>query len=383
MSNSRVILPGSTIGILGGGQLGLMLALQARAMGYRVASLDPDEECPAAAVSDFFLQFPFSSLAGADALAAVSDVITYEFENVSADLAKALEQQSYLPQGYQLLYQTRNRIREKNALAGAGVPTAQYRPVADFDGLVSAVDELGLPAVFKTVEGGYDGKGQWVLHTTNDVSALKGLLHSGRQFVLEQFVPFVKELSIIVAGNAGGEVRCFPLVENVHRNNILHTTIAPGRVDLHVSESAHSIALALAHHFRLIGLLAIELFLLADGSLLVNELAPRPHNSGHFTQDACACSQFEQHIRAICNLPLCGTQIDRPTIMVNVLGENLEALLKAYKELPPEWKVHLYGKKQIRTGRKMGHINMVGADLESAEGWMARTGFHGGAYNER
>ncbi len=372
MSSSRkVILPGSTIGILGGGQLGMMLALRARAMGYRVASLDPDGDCPAAVVSDHFLQSPFDSLAGAEALAAVSDVITYEFENVSADIARVLEQNSYLPQGYELLYKTRNRIREKNAVAAAGVSTAPYSEVRNLEDLAGAVAALGLPAVLKTAEGGYDGKGQWVLRTRQDVRDMAAVVKQGCEYVLEQFVRFDRELSIIVAGSPAGEVRCFPVVENIHHGNTLRMTIAPGRVDAAVAKAAESIALALARHFRLVGVLAVELFLLPDGSLLVNELAPRPHNSGHFTQDACVCSQFEQHIRAICNLPLCCTRIDRPTVMVNVLGEHLESLLSQYRDLPPAWKVHLYGKKHARPGRKMGHINMVGAEVADAEALMA------------
>ena len=361
-------MPGSTIGILGGGQLGMMLALRARAMGYRIACLDPDPECPAASVSDYHLQFPFDSLDGAGALAEVSDVITYEFENVSAELARVLQEKSYLPQGYELLYQTKNRIREKRALAAAGVPTAPYMGVPDYPALERAAVSLGLPAVLKTADGGYDGKGQWVLRSAEDLPALKAALQEGQGYVLEKFIPFAKELSIIVAGSPAGELRCFPLVENIHQQNILRMTLAPGRVASDVSESAETIALTLARYFRLVGLLAIELFLLPDGSLLVNELAPRPHNSGHFTQDACSCSQFEQHVRAICNLPLGSTGIDRPTVMINLLGEHMPGLLAAYPELPAQWKVHLYGKKHTRYGRKMGHINMIGADVDEAHG---------------
>ena len=379
MSNHKVILPDSTIGILGGGQLGMMLALKARSMGYRVASLDPDADCPAASVSRPFLHFPFDSLAGASALAAVSDVITYEFENVSADLAKVLQEESYLPQGYELLYHTKNRIREKSALASAGVPVAPYRVVADTEDLLRAVEELGLPAVLKTADGGYDGKGQWVLRSAEDVAGIRLPLERDRQYVLEKFIPYVKELSIIVARNGAGEVRTFPVVENIHRNNILHMTVAPGVVDEQVAESARQIALALARHFSLIGLLAIELFLLADGSLLVNELAPRPHNSGHYTLDACDCSQFEQHLRAVCGLPLCSTEINTPTVMVNVLGEHMEDLLASYSRLPPQWKVHLYGKRQIRAGRKMGHINMLGVEHAAAQELITRLGLWGEA----
>lgn len=362
------ILPPATIGILGGGQLGRMIALSGRQMGYRIVTLDPTPDSPCGQVADRQIVAPFDDVDGARQLAQAADVLTYEFENISSEVARELEQSSFLPQGYALLHTTQNRLREKEAVKKAGVPVAPFRSVRTVQDLEQAIEDLGLPAVLKTAEGGYDGKGQYVLRDRDDVHrAAETVAQSGLIWVLEQLVPFVKELSIIVARNLKGEIATFPVAENIHHNNILHLSIAPARVEQEVVEEAKKVARRLAHYFGLVGLLAIELFLLPDGRLVVNELAPRPHNSGHYTQEACRTSQFEQHVRAVCNLPLGDTTLIAPTVMVNILGQHLADVIRMLPSLDPSFKLHLYGKKEAKPGRKMGHLNVVADHREALE----------------
>lgn len=364
---NKVILPPATIGILGGGQLGRMMANEAREMGYHILTLDPTENSPCGQVADRQIIAEFNSIEGAQELAQHSDVLTYEFENIGANIADYLEQGSFLPQGYHLLYTTQNRLREKAAIEKAGAQVAPYLSVNSVSDLERGLQQMGYPAVLKTTEGGYDGKGQLVLKDEKQLTAAKELItSSGAEWVLEAFVSFVKEISVIVARNARGEVKAFPAAENIHEQNILHVSIAPARITKEVEEKATSLALQLAESFQLIGLLAIEMFLQEDGTIYVNELAPRPHNSGHYTQQACLTSQFEQHIRAVCNLPLGDTEIVRPTVMVNILGEHLEAIRKQMPSLNASCKVHLYGKKEAREKRKMGHLNVVSNTIEEA-----------------
>lgn len=367
MEKTKVVLPPATIGILGGGQLGRMLAISAREMGYRVMTLDPTEDSPCGQVADRQIVAAFDSLEGAIELAKESDVLTYEFENIGAELAMHLEKNSYLPQGYDLLYTTQNRLREKTAIQRLGGQVAPFRRVQTSEDLQLAVCQLGLPAVLKTAEGGYDGKGQWVLRRGEDVNQVLSIVDQAHgEFILEQFVPFEKEISVIVARNPRGEVATFPVAENIHQENILHLTMAPARISPDVAERATQLAILLAEGFQLVGLLAIEMFLQADGSLYINELAPRPHNSGHYTQQGCLTSQFEQHIRAICNLPLGPTELVQPTVMVNILGEHLQPVLEKLPQMDPACKLHLYGKKEAKAKRKMGHINVMAKTVEEA-----------------
>lgn len=365
--NNKVILPPATIGILGGGQLGRMMANEAREMGYHILTLDPTENSPCGQVADRQIIAEFNSIEGAQELARHSDVLTYEFENIGANIANYLEQGSYLPQGYQLLYTTQNRLREKAAIEKAGAHVAPYLPIKSTSDLEQAFQQLGYPAVLKTTEGGYDGKGQLVLKDEKQLTAAKELItDSNAEWVLEAFVTFSKEISVIVARNARGEIKAFPAAENIHEQNILHVSIAPARISEDVEKKATKLALQLAESFELIGLLAIEMFLQEDGTIFINELAPRPHNSGHYTQQACLTSQFEQHIRAVCNLPLGDNEIIRPTVMVNILGEHLEAIREQMHILDASCKVHLYGKKEAKEKRKMGHLNVVANTIEEA-----------------
>lgn len=363
----RTIKPGATVGLLGGGQLGRMIALAGRAMGYRFVTLDPTEDAPSGQVSDRQIVAAYDDVAAAMQLAEESDVITYEFENVDAQVARVLETESYVPQGSELLSITQHRIREKTAVQALGIPVAPFRAVGSLDDLTRAIDELGLPAVMKTATGGYDGKGQRVLRKREELAgAYVELARTGAELVVEQFVPFVKELSVIAARSVSGELATFPVAENVHVDNILHLSIVPARVDRAVVAEAERIAARIAEGLGVVGLIAVEMFLTADGRLYVNELAPRPHNSGHYTMDACVTSQFEQHLRAVCDLPLGSTRLLTPVVMVNVLGEHLDKLMERVDALGPTCKLHLYGKQESKAKRKMGHLNVLADTVDDA-----------------
>lgn len=360
----KTILPGETIGILGGGQLGRMMAIAAKQMGYRTAVLDPTEDNPCAQVSDVSIVADYGDPDAAKKLGEQSAVITYEFENVDLNTVSYLQNHAYLPQGRRLLEITKNRLNEKEAIEQAGLPVAPYRPVRSAEELETAVREIGFPSVLKTTQGGYDGKGQYVLRSEADLQ--EALPYIGKTpFELEKWLAFDKEISVIVVRSTNGDMSVFPVAENIHRNNILHHTIVPARIPENVSERAGRQALQLAEAFDLVGTLAVEMFLTKDGELYVNETAPRPHNSGHFTINACETSQFEQHVRAICGLPLGKTTLLSPVIMVNILGEHLESVLDKVS-LFSNAHLHLYGKDKPKIGRKMGHLTLLGDTVQDA-----------------
>ncbi|WP_430701328.1 5-(carboxyamino)imidazole ribonucleotide synthase [Paenibacillus tundrae] len=377
----RVLLPGrTTIGILGGGQLGRMLTLSGTAMGYRFVTLDPVADAPCGQVARQ-IEAGYDDEAAARKLAEQCDVITYEFENVDADVAALLERESYVPQGSTLLYTTQHRLREKRAIEAAGVRVAPYREITNLDTMQAAVRELGVPCVLKTVTGGYDGKGQRIIREVSQaIEAYEELASTGAELVLEQFIKFDCEISVVVARSTQGEIKTFPVAENIHVDNILHTSIVPARVPTEIQLEAQRLAAAVAESMQAVGLLAVELFVAADGRLYVNELAPRPHNSGHYTMEACATSQFEQHIRAICGLPLGDTTLLSPVVMVNVLGEHLEGVIDRMGQSDTEAmelgvipKLHIYGKTEAKTGRKMGHVNLLCQDVEEGLQWIEQT----------
>ncbi|TLS34966.1 5-(carboxyamino)imidazole ribonucleotide synthase [Pseudalkalibacillus caeni] len=361
---SKTILPGKTIGILGGGQLGRMMALKAREMGYRITVLEPKSDSPCGQVSDHEVISPYDDREGAKELAERSDVITYEFENITHETAEWLKENAYLPQGSKLLQVTQDRKFEKNAILEAGVEVAPFREVNSIEDLENSLKELGTPAVLKTRRGGYDGKGQVVIKSDEDMQAARELSEKAA-CILEKWVPFEKEISVIVTRSTTGEITTFPVGENIHVDNILHQTIVPARVGSQVIEQAEGIAIKLAKAFEMIGTLAVEMFLTEDGSIYVNELAPRPHNSGHYTMEACETSQFEQHVRAVCGLPLGSTELLKPVVMVNILGEHLESVLEKIQALEGS-KLHLYGKDEAKPKRKMGHINVLAPTVEEA-----------------
>lgn len=363
MSN-RTIIPGATIGIIGGGQLGRMMALAAKAQGFRIAVLEPTEDSPCGQVADIEVIGAYDDREAIGKLAKVSDVITYEFENIDADTLMWLCNQAYVPQGPRLLTITQDRIKEKAAIQQSGVEVAPYEVINSLEDLFLKINTIGYPAVLKTARGGYDGKGQLVIREPQDLSKGEPLLKHGA-CVLEKWIPFEKELSVIVTRKLDGETSFLPVAENRHVENILDTTIVPARISEVLQSEAVLLAKKLADSLQLVGTLAVEMFLTSDGAIYINELAPRPHNSGHFSIEACETSQFEQHIRAICNWPLGNTGLLKPAVMVNLLGEHLENL---YKEIPTmnDWKIHLYGKKEAKTKRKMGHVTILRDNVEVA-----------------
>lgn len=355
--SKKTILPGATIGIIGGGQLGRMMALAAKAQGFRIAVLEPTTDSPCGQVADFEIIGAYDDRKAIQQLAHISDVITYEFENIDADTLAWICEESYVPQGPELLTITQDRIKEKAAIEEAGVEVAPYEIINSVEDLFCKIEIIGYPAVLKTTRGGYDGKGQLVLKSPQDLTGGKVLLQHGA-CVLEKWIPFEKEISVIVTRKIDGETAIFPVAENIHQENILHQTIVPARISEEIQADAVQKATQLASSLGLVGTLAVEMFVTSDGTIFINELAPRPHNSGHYTIEACETSQFEQHIRAICNWPLGSTHLLKPAVMVNLLGEHMTAL---YEEIPqlPNWKVHLYGKKEPKVKRKMGHITIL------------------------
>ncbi|CAG9621363.1 5-(carboxyamino)imidazole ribonucleotide synthase [Sutcliffiella rhizosphaerae] len=358
------IVPPATIGIIGGGQLGRMMAIPAKAMGYKIAVLDPTPNSPCGQLADVEITAPFNDLSAIKKLAELSDVITYEFENIDYDALTWLEKHAYLPQGSAVLKTTQHRITEKKAIEAAGLPVAPYKEVTSSTQLIEGIEELGFPSVLKTCRFGYDGKGQVVLRGEKDIERAAQLLQNG-ECVLEKWIPFTKEISVVVARGTTGEMTTFPVGENEHRENILYKTIVPALIDQKLEKKALQSAQVLAKHLKLIGTLAVEMFVMEDGTIYINELAPRPHNSGHYTIDACETSQFEQHVRAITGFPLGKTSLWKPVVMVNLLGEHVDT---AIEKIPnyENAKLHLYGKAEKKEKRKMGHINILADTIEQA-----------------
>ncbi|WP_307413131.1 5-(carboxyamino)imidazole ribonucleotide synthase [Neobacillus ginsengisoli] len=362
--SNKVILPGQTVGIIGGGQLGRMMALSAREMGYRIAVLDPTADSPCGQIADAKIIASYDDMDAIKELAENSDVITYEFENIDSAALSWLCENAYVPQGKKLLEISQDRITEKRAIQNAGVQVAPYAEIYSINDIYDSIKRLGLPAVLKTSRGGYDGKGQVVIRNEQEIEVAAQLLGHG-SCVLEKWVPFKKEISVIVTRSMNSDTTVFPVAENVHINNILHQTIVPARISKTAEERAIQYAKKLADAFTLIGTLAVEMFLTEDDRIYINELAPRPHNSGHYSIEACETSQFEQHIRAVCNLPLGCTELLKPAVMVNLLGEHQSRMLEKLSDVK-DWKVHLYGKKEPKFKRKMGHVTLLRESVETA-----------------
>ncbi|HIW33658.1 MAG TPA: 5-(carboxyamino)imidazole ribonucleotide synthase [Candidatus Paenibacillus intestinavium] len=377
----KTILPGSTIGVLGGGQLGRMIANAGSELGYRFVTLDPTDGGPMGQVSEQIVA-KYDDANAARELAKRADVITYEFENVDANVAAMLMEEAYVPQGSHLLYTTQHRLREKRAVEAAGVQVAPYREITSQADLEAAVAEFGVPCVLKTATGGYDGKGQWVIRSKQEIAeAYETLAKAKTELVLEKFIKFQKEISVIAARSPQGEVKVFPASENIHISNILHLSIVPARIEPALQQQAEQLALQIAQGLDAVGLIAVEMFVTEQGELFVNELAPRPHNSGHYTMEACRTSQFEQHIRAVCNLPLGNTSLTTPVVMVNVLGQHVAPLLERFAvrdeladQLAVTTKLHLYGKADAVHNRKMGHVNVLARSVDDAMQWVEATG---------
>ena len=364
---TKIILPNSTIGVFGSGQLGRMFAIEARKMGYRVHTFSPDSDTPTGQVADIETTADYSDLDAVREFARSVDVVTFEFENVpSATVEAAAEIVPVHPRG-EILHTTQNRLREKTFLSDSGIPVTPFRRIKLIEDLYRGVDEIGMPAVLKTAGFGYDGKGQAKIGSSADVESAFATLN-GEEAILESFVEFEKEVSVVCARARSGEFAHYGVIENAHSNHVLDVSFAPASVSPKVSDEAVGIARNIAETFDYVGTLCVEFFLANDGGLLVNELAPRPHNSGHLTFDTCVTSQFEQQLRAVCGLPLGSTEFYRPAAMVNLLGdvwENGEPNWDKALALPGV-KLHLYGKAEPRAGRKMGHITCLADSPERA-----------------
>jgi 5-(carboxyamino)imidazole ribonucleotide synthase len=364
------ILPGSTLGVLGSGQLGRMFAIAARQMGYRVHTLSPETDTPTGQVADLEVTADYSDLAAVETFAAGVDVVTFEFENVPAPTATAAARHAPVRPGGHVLHTTQHRLREKTFLSQNGFPVTPFRAVRSLDDVRAASREIGPAGVIKTAAFGYDGKGQSKVATLADAEHAVAA-DPGVERVFEALVDFDREVSVVAARGADGSFAHWGVIENVHVNHILDLSIAPAELPVVVAAEAVAITRGIFEKLDVVGVLCVEFFYTKSGRLLVNELAPRPHNSGHLTIDACVTSQFEQQVRAVCGLPLGSTAYHRPAAMAQLLGD---AWMTAQGQpkwdramaVSPEVKVHLYGKHEAKPGRKMGHMTALGATAAEA-----------------
>lgn len=364
-----MIPPGATIGILGGGQLGRMLILAGRPMGYRFHVYEPSGPCAAGQVADREINQPYDDTAALQAFAEGVDIITLEFENIPAEVIETLRAVKPVLPGWTALHTCQHRQREKDFLKTEGFPCAPFEYADSATSLETAVAAIGFPCVIKTAAFGYDGKGQVKLDApAHDYPALWKQLGAPPRVVVEKWIQHQGEFSVICARRSDGATQTFPMAENIHVHHILHASILPARAPEPVHIEAARLATALTEALDVVGLLAVEFFLDADGSLLINEMAPRPHNSGHFSIEGCPSSQFEQHLRAVCGLPFGDSKLFRPIVMLNLLGD-------VWKNGAPDWsplladpaaKLHLYDKGEARPGRKMGHFTVSGETPEAA-----------------
>lgn len=361
------ILPGATIGVLGSGQLGRMFAIAARRMGYRVHTFSPESDTPTGQVADIEIIGDYEDLDAVGRFAQGVDVVTFEFENVSSASVTAAEAFVPVRPAGSVLYTAQNRLREKTFLSRSGFPVGPFRPIRSQSDFEQAVASIGLPSVLKTAGFGYDGKGQTKIASREDFEKrLKEPFTD--ELVLEAFIDFELELSVVAARSSSGEFAHWGAIENSHSRHILDVSVAPARVAPSVAVEAVEIARGILDHLDVVGVLCVEFFLTRDGKLLVNELAPRPHNSGHLTFDACVTSQFEQQLRAVCNLPLGSTELVCPAAMANLLGDLWETGEPNWYDACayPEVKLHLYGKVTPKRGRKMGHLTALATTPERA-----------------
>lgn len=361
-----MILPGATLGVLGGGQLGRMFTLAAKVMGYQVVVLDPDPASPAGQLADIHLKADYRDAVALLRMGSLCDAVTTEFENVPATSLDMLAKHCLVAPSPQALAVAQDRLAEKSRAREFGCDTAPFANIETAEDLTSAWAQIGAPALLKTRRLGYDGKGQARVNSPDELIAAFAEL-GNVPCLLEGFLPLEREVSVVLARNQDDEIAFFPLAENQHRHGILDISIVPARVPEKIADAARRMAAGLAHGLDYVGVMAVEFFLLADGRIVFNEMAPRPHNSGHYTLDACATDQFQQQVRALCGLPLGDPRLLSPVVMVNLLGDVWQP--------QPDWQVllrhpgvqlHLYGKAEARPGRKMGHYNCLAANLEEA-----------------
>jgi len=363
---TKEILPGSTLGVLGGGQLGRMFCVAARTMGYRVVVLDPDPHCGAGHIADIHIQAGYTDQAALESMAEQCDVITLEFENIPSESVRFIADKTTVYPVAESLEIAQNRDLEKQFALKAGLQPVPYFVIGQQHDIEQAAAEIGFPAILKSNTLGYDGKGQFLVNSHAEL--VVAFDEAGQvDCVLEKKINIQREVSAIVARNANAELASFPVSENQHVNGILHMSIVPARVSDEITQLAIENASILADAMSYVGILAVEFFVSEENVLYFNEMAPRPHNSGHYTKDACVTSQFEQQVRMMCGLVPGDTRLMSPVVMVNMLGDLW----------PPKWngifaqtnvKLHLYGKPEARPGRKMGHFNVLAEDIESALG---------------
>jgi 5-(carboxyamino)imidazole ribonucleotide synthase len=361
-----MLLPGATLGVLGGGQLGRMFALAAKVMGYRVVVLDPDPHSPAGEIADIHLKAGYGDAVALMRLADLCQAVTTEFENVPAQSLEILARKCFVAPNAAAVAVAQDRLLEKTRAREFGCATAPFANIEDEGFLVHAWSEVGGPALLKTRRLGYDGKGQARVDSLDDLVAAFDRL--GRvPCLLEGFLPLAQEISVVLARNAGGEIALFPVAENRHAGGILDVSIVPARVPAALADQAREMAAHIAVGLDYVGVLAVEFFVLADGRVVFNEMAPRPHNSGHYTLDACATDQFQQQVRALAGLPLGDPRLVSPCVMVNLLGDIWQPE-PAWEKLfaHPGVQLHLYGKKEARPGRKMGHYTVLAETLDAA-----------------
>lgn len=362
-----MILPGSTLGMLGGGQLGRMFTVAARTMGYEVIVLDPDRDSPAGRLATDHVCADYQDATALDYMAKTCQAVSTEFENVPAATLEKLAAKCIVRPGSRAVAITQDRIHEKAFLRDNGFPTANFAVVRDESDLKNALMHVGAPALLKVSRFGYDGKGQARV-TSLDEARYAWESMQREACVLEGLLDLKAEVSAVIARGVDGATAAYPIAENSHRSGILDVTIVPARVPERVKIEAVAMAQRIAEKLDYVGVMAVEFFLLADDHLVVNEIAPRPHNSGHFTLDACVTSQFEQQVRALCALPLGDTRLLSPVVMVNLLGDLWGGTHPAWQQLlsHPNVKLHLYGKRSARPGRKMGHYTVLGSRIEDA-----------------
>ncbi len=371
---AAAIEPGSVLGVLGGGQLGAMFTMAACRLGYHVAVWDPDPEAPAHRLATHSFPVPFTDQNVLARFADLVSVVTYEWENVPAELCRALEQHKSVRPSSAVLSVIQDRLEQKGFLASNGFPIPSFAHLTAPDQLANTVRQVGYPALCKTATAGYDGKGQWRITQESDVreveQALSESARSGMRWIVESLVPFERELSILVVRGTDGQSCTYPLVENEHEEGILQTTKVPAPGSPAVAEQAAALACQVVDRLEGVGVFCLELFQLPSGKLLINEIAPRPHNSGHYTLDACSVSQFEQQVRAICGMPLGEVRLLSPAVMVNLIGADAEIFMKGagcqtLLDIPGAV-LHLYGKRAIRPRRKMGHVTFLGETFSQA-----------------
>lgn len=359
------------IGIIGGGQLGKMMILDAKRLDYYFVILDPTKNCPAHSIADEHIVAGFDDIEAIKLLASKTDVVTYEFEHISLEALKDLEEMGHkVYPTSKTLSHIQNKYDQNNWLKANHIPIPEYTSINHIEELLKAHEKFGYPMILKTCTGGYDGKGNAVIEKAGDEKLAYEALGAGKlPLMIEEWIPFEKEVSILACRSINGEISVFPVAENVHKNSILDETTVPAKISEATNLEALEVAKACVEAFDASGMICIELFVTKEGRILVNELAPRPHNSGHYTIEGCYTSQYEQHIRAILGLPLGNSNLIRPTAMKNIIGDksgkaNLIGLEQAYEF--SNVKIHIYGKETVSKGRKMGHITATGNTIEEA-----------------